>query len=69
MIFKIILLSLVASLALNANSADKARSMHPNVVLLLVDDMGYGDIAAHGNPILRPPVLIPCTIKRCTEIC
>ncbi|MBA7570632.1 hypothetical protein ES708_12385 [subsurface metagenome] len=26
-----------------------------NVIILLVDDMGYGDIAAHGNPIIKTP--------------
>jgi arylsulfatase A-like enzyme len=27
----------------------------PNVIVLLVDDMGHGDIAAHGNPELKTP--------------
>ncbi len=31
------------------------QSRLPNVVILLVDDMGHGDIAAHGNPILKTP--------------
>lgn len=26
-----------------------------NVIIVLVDDMGYGDIAAHDNPILKTP--------------
>ena len=29
----------------------------PNVIVILVDDMGYGDIAAHGNPVIRTPQL------------
>lgn len=29
----------------------------PNVVLIMTDDQGYGDMGAHGNPILRTPRL------------
>ena len=29
----------------------------PNVVLVITDDQGYGDIAAHGNPVLKTPNL------------
>ena len=29
----------------------------PNIVYVMTDDQGYGDIAAHGNPILRTPHL------------
>jgi arylsulfatase A-like enzyme len=27
----------------------------PNVILIITDDQGYGDIAAHGNPVLQTP--------------
>jgi len=33
-----------------ANAAEK-----PNVILILTDDQGYGDIAAHGNPVIKTP--------------
>ena len=29
----------------------------PNVVFLLTDDQGYGDVSAHGNPVLKTPNL------------
>ena len=29
----------------------------PNVVLVMTDDQGYGDLACHGNPVLRTPHL------------
>lgn len=29
----------------------------PNVLLIITDDQGYGDIAAHGNPVIKTPNL------------
>ena len=29
----------------------------PNVIFILTDDQGYGDLSCHGNPILRTPYL------------
>ncbi len=42
----------LASLISIAASADQ-----PNVILVITDDQGYGDIAAHGNPIIKTPAL------------
>ena len=32
-------------------------SLHPNVIIIITDDQGYGDIAAHGNPFIHTPNL------------
>ncbi|WP_419193798.1 arylsulfatase [Novipirellula herctigrandis] len=36
----------------------------PNVILIVSDDQGYGDVAAHGNPVLKTP-----NIDRLREQC
>ncbi len=33
-----------------ATAADK-----PNVILIMADDQGYGDLSCHGNPVLKTP--------------
>jgi arylsulfatase A-like enzyme len=35
----------------------KSKPNKPNVILLITDDQGYGDLSCHGNPILRTPYL------------
>jgi arylsulfatase A-like enzyme len=34
-------------------AADAARP--PNVIIVLLDDVGYGDLACHGNPVIKTP--------------
>ena len=31
--------------------------MPPDIILIITDDQGYGDLACHGNPVLATPHL------------
>lgn len=49
------LLCAFAALACAAPAADAGSPAKPNIVVFLVDDLGFGDIACHGNPIVKTP--------------
>ena len=52
------LFTLYLSLSTVASAADSTPAARPeNVILVLIDDLGYGDIAAHGNPVVKTPHL------------
>lgn len=44
-------------LAVAAPAVFAAANPKPNIVFILTDDQGYGDLSAHGNPVLQTPHL------------
>src|SRR4026207_2306256 len=50
------ILALLTSHACGAASAED-QPRPPNIVFIITDDQGYGDLSCHGNPILKTPNL------------
>ncbi|MCA9176230.1 MAG: arylsulfatase [Planctomycetales bacterium] len=43
------------ALAISVLVPAAANAKQPNVVIVITDDQGYGDLSCHGNPVLRTP--------------
>jgi arylsulfatase A-like enzyme len=48
---------IAAATALAGTAAEPLAGRKPNIVFILTDDQGFGDISAHGNPVLKTPNL------------
>ena len=47
---------LIAALLLVASSAFAASPSQPNIVIMLVDDLGWADVGYHGSDIATPSI-------------
>src|SRR5215210_7998239 len=54
---KTFLLLAALCFSLAAPAAPPLAGRRPNILFILTDDQGYGDISAHGNPFIKTPNL------------
>ncbi|VGO19101.1 arylsulfatase [Pontiella sulfatireligans] len=54
-IFMKISVVLIGLVCWGSTAASAASGQKPNVILILTDDQGYGDLSAHGNHVLETP--------------
>jgi arylsulfatase len=38
-------------------SSEVTATQRPNLLLIMLDDLGYSDLGCYGSPILEPPTI------------
>jgi arylsulfatase len=55
MISRLLLPALALALSVSVCQSASIVGKHPNIIFILTDDQGFGDVSANGNPVLKTP--------------
>ncbi|MCF7848250.1 MAG: sulfatase [Kiritimatiellales bacterium] len=56
-LFSISLMALTCVILIGCTSMPSSKTSQPNIVVIFVDDMGYGDMSCNGHPTIKTPNL------------
>ena len=67
--FQRLLCLVLASMAYfcSGKSSPGSADRKPNILLIMTDDQGYGDLASHGNPLIKTPVQDRLAAEGCLD--
>ena len=65
----LILFLALATVSVRSEDTSPKKNTGPNVILMLIDNVGYGDIGCYGNPVVRTPNIDRLAAQgvRCTD--